>query len=205
MPPQVQVWSDFVCPFCMIAEAPLQQALAEYGQPVSVRWMPFELRPAPSPTLRPEDPYLQSIWPQSVYPLADQFGVDLRLPSISPQPHTGLAWEGFQFAEAAGLGNDYNHAVLAAFFQHDRDIGSIEVLSDIAASVGLDADRFAAALRDRRHRDAHQRAFDEALDAGVTSVPTFRIGERWLRGVQPAERLLAALQAAQDGAALDRP
>ena len=196
MPPVIQVWSDFVCPFCMIAEEPLQQALREWDRPVSVRWMPFELRPAPTPTLRPEDGYLQSIWPQSVYPLADQFGVDIRLPSVSPQPHTHLAWEGFQFAEAHGRGNDYNHAVLAAFFQADRDIGSIEVLADIAADVGLDRNSFSSALHERRYRAAHQRAFEEALDAGVTSVPTFRVGERWLRGVQPAERLLAVLEAA---------
>ena len=36
--------------------------------------MPFELRPYPHPTLRPEGEYLQRAWSQSVYPLARQMG-----------------------------------------------------------------------------------------------------------------------------------
>jgi predicted DsbA family dithiol-disulfide isomerase len=43
--------------------------------------MPFELRPEPHPTLRPEGDYLQRAWQQSVYPLQDigQIGVLTRL------------------------------------------------------------------------------------------------------------------------------
>ena len=37
--------------------------------------MPFELRPEPHPTLRPEGEYLQRAWSQSVYPIARQMGV----------------------------------------------------------------------------------------------------------------------------------
>ena len=72
--------------------------------------MPFELRPYPTPTLRPEDSYLQKVWPQSVYPLAERFGVKIRLPSVSPQSYTAVAWQGYQFARAKGLGHPYNRA-----------------------------------------------------------------------------------------------
>ncbi|WP_418317965.1 DsbA family oxidoreductase [Piscinibacter sakaiensis] len=189
----VKVWSDFVCPFCLIAEQPLRQAIAAVDGDVTLQWMPFELRPAPTPTLRPEDDYLQTIWAQSVLPLAAAHGVPLQLPSVSPQPHTALAWEGFQFAAQHGLGNAYNDAVLAAFFQQNRDIGQIEVLADIAKQIGLDADAFSAALRDRHFQQAHQQALEQAEVEGVTSVPTMHIGGRRLRGVQPQDRLIAAL------------
>jgi predicted DsbA family dithiol-disulfide isomerase len=66
---EVQVWSDFVCPFCMIAEQPLLEAVRAFGAPVDIEWMPFELRPYPTPTLRPEDGYLQKVWPQWSTPL----------------------------------------------------------------------------------------------------------------------------------------
>lgn len=189
----VKVWSDFVCPFCMIAEQPLRLAIAALDTPVRLEWKPFELRPAPTPALRPEDDYLQTIWAQAVYPLAARHGVTIRLPGISPQPHTALAWEGFQFADQQGRGGHYNDAVLAAFFQQDRDIGAVEVLADIAQGLGLDRKDFTEALHQRRFRESHQQALVQADVEGVTSVPTFHIGARRMPGVQTQERLLAAL------------
>lgn len=200
MPVEVSVWSDFVCPFCMIAEQPLLDAIRASGLEVQVEWRPFELRPWPTPTLRPEDDYLQSVWPRSVYPLAARHGVQLRLPSVSPQPHTGLAWEGYQFARAHGRGPDYNDRVLRAFFQDDLDIGDPAVLARLAGEVGLDAEAFRQALDERRYREAHQYALAEAQALGVSAVPAFLIGDRFLAGVQPREALLAALRRAADGA-----
>ena len=101
--------------------------------------MPFELRPYPTPTLRPEGEYLQSAWRNSVYPLAHRLGVEIRLPAVSPQPYTRLAFEGLEFAKDKGKGHEYNDRVMRAFFQESRDIGSPEVLAELASDAGLDA------------------------------------------------------------------
>jgi predicted DsbA family dithiol-disulfide isomerase len=160
--------------------------------------MPFELRPEPHETLRPEGDYLQRAWQQSVYPLARRLGVSISLPPVSPQPHTHLAWEGFQFARERGKGTEYNHRVLEAFFVEGQDIGDPGVQTRLAGEVGLDAADFGAALRDRRYRDAHQRALRHASEeAGVTGVPLFVIGRRRLTGVQDRETLAAAITAEQ--------
>jgi predicted DsbA family dithiol-disulfide isomerase len=190
----VKVWSDFVCPFCMIAEKPLLNAIKESGVDVTIEWMPFELRPEPTPTLRPEDSYLQSVWPQAVYPLADKFGVDIQLPSVSPQPHTHLAWEGYQFAREQGKGNAYNDRMLAAFFQEDQDIGDPEVLSRLAGEIGLDAKAFRDALEQRTYREIHEKALDKAEAMQVTAVPTIVVGEHRFSGVQPKQVLIEALK-----------
>lgn len=196
---KVQVWSDFVCPFCMIAEQPLLEAVQAFGAPVDIEWMPFELRPHPTPTLRPQDAYLQTVWPQSVYPVAARFGVALKLPSVSPQPYTALAWQGYQFARAQGRGHAYNDLVLRAFFQEDQDIGRVDVLAQIAQRAGLDAVAFEAALLDGRYRAAHEEALALARAQGVSAVPAFRIGQRWLPGVQSAQVLERALREAAAG------
>lgn len=65
-------------------------------------------------------------------------GVGLKLPSVSPQPHMALAWEGYQFTREHGKGGASNGRVLRAFFQEDLDIGDIEVLTRLAAELGLD-------------------------------------------------------------------
>src|SRR5207244_7811029 len=133
-------------------EFPLQEAVR--GRDVEVEWMPFELRPEPHPTLRPEGDYLQRAWQQRVYPVARQMGVPIKLPEVSPQPHSHLAFEGFQFAKEHGKANEYNHRVLEAFFVESRDIGDLGVLTKLAGEVGLDEGEFKEALRTRKYRDA---------------------------------------------------
>jgi predicted DsbA family dithiol-disulfide isomerase len=157
--------------------------------------MPFELRPEPHPTLRPDGEYLQRAWSQSVYPLALQMGVPITLPQISPQPHSHLAFEGYQFAKDHGKGNDYNRRVLKAFFVEGQDIGQIDVLNKLAGEVGLDEKEFEEALRTRRYIEAHQQALRHANEeAGVTGVPMFVIGDRVLTGLQDRETLEAVIE-----------
>ena len=60
MPLRVQVFSDYVCPYCFLAKGPLNEAVEEFEGAVKVEWMPFELRPHPTPTLEPQGDYLQS-------------------------------------------------------------------------------------------------------------------------------------------------
>src|SRR6516165_5335708 len=157
--------------------------------------MPFELRPEPHPTLRPEGDYLQRAWQQSVYPLARQMGVPIRLPPVSPQPHTHLAFEGYQYAKEHGKGNDYNHRVLQAFFVEGQDIGQIDVLTTLAGEVGLDQEEFEEALRNRKYREAHRQALRHAYGgAGVTGVPIFVIGNQALTGLQDRETLEAVIE-----------
>jgi len=156
--------------------------------------MPFELRPEPHPTLCPDGQYLQRAWSQAVYPIARRMGVPIVLPGVSPQPHTHLAFEGYQYAREHGKGNEYNHRVLEAFFVEGRDIGDIGVLTKLAGEVGLDEQQIEEALRSRKSREAHRRALRHAYEeAGVTGVPMFVIGGRTLTGLQDRETLEAVI------------
>ena len=198
---KIKVYSDYVCPFCYLAEFPLHEAIR--GKEVEVEWMPFELRPYPTETLRPEGDYLRRAWTNSVYPIARQMGIPIKLPTVSPQPHSHMAFEGFQFAKEHGKGGEYNHRVLTAFFVEGRDIGDIGVLTKLAGEVGLDETEFEEALTSRKFREAHQRALRLAYEeAGGTGVPMFVIGDRTLTGLQDRATLEAVIEkelARQDG------
>src|SRR5688572_26616240 len=41
----VDVISDVICPWCYIGKRRLEGAIAAYGGPVTVRWLPFQLNP----------------------------------------------------------------------------------------------------------------------------------------------------------------
>jgi len=155
-----------------------------------VEWMPFELRPSPNPTLRPEEDYLQTAWANSVYPIAKSMGIPIVLPRVSPQPHTHLAFEGFQYAKEKGSGNEYNGRVLRAFFQEEQDIGDIGVLAHLADEVGLNRAEFRKALETGRYQQAHQKALHHAHnEAKISAVPTFIFRDQLLQGLQSRETL----------------
>ncbi|MER6025303.1 DsbA family oxidoreductase [Streptomyces sp. NPDC001851] len=188
----IKVWSDYVCPFCMLAEGPLHEATRDLD--VDIEWMPFELRPHPTPTLRPEDEYLPEIWARSVYPMARRMKVDITLPTVSPQPYTRLAFEGYQYAAEHGKAAAYTPRVLRAFFQENRDIGQLDVLTDIASELGLDAAGFSEALTAGTYTDTHQEALRTAKAYRISVVPTLIIGERHrLEGVPTAAQIRKAV------------
>ena len=194
----VRVWSDYVCPYCFLAEQPLATAIEQSGVETSVSWMPFELRPEPTPTLRPEDDYLQTGWARSVYPMAAEMGVEIRLPDVSPQPYSRLAFEGNLFAEEQGQSAAYTHRMFSAFFQESQDIGDVNVLTTLAEQVGLNGEAFRSALIDGTYAETHQMLLRVAYEQiPVTAVPTFLIGNRLLRGLVPVDGLIEQLRAAQ--------
>jgi predicted DsbA family dithiol-disulfide isomerase len=185
---KIIIYSDYVCPFCLLAKKPMDEAIE--GKDVEVEWMPYELRPYPNETLKPEEHYLQSTWKQSVFPMAEQMGIDIILPSVSPQPHTHLAFEGYQYAKEQGKGNEYNDRMLRAFFQEDQDIGDIEILTRLASEIGLDEIEYREALETRKYKEAHQKALQHAYkEAGITAVPTFVIGDTKVAGIRSKETL----------------
>lgn len=185
---RVEVFVDYVCPFCLLVEGAVEELQRE--RDVEVRIRPFELRPNPLPTLKPEDDYLPRIWSDAVYPMAERFGVSIQLPTISPQPRTAMPFVVLQLAQERGVAQEYSAETFRAFFQQDLDIGDEDVVVEIATRVGLDSSDVEMALRsdERRARQAaDQRYTVEVL--GVTSVPSFLVNGRLYPGVLTAKQL----------------
>lgn len=174
-----------------MAEFPLQEVIDESN--ARIEWKPFELRPEPQQRLRPEGEYLQTTWENSVLPLAEKMDVEMHLPDVSPQPYTHLAHEGFQFAREQNLSHDYNWAVFGAFFQEGQDIGNIDVLTDIAATLGLDEKAFNQALNQRTYRDKHQEELEYARQNKIQAVPTFLVNGTRLQGLVSKNELRRAI------------
>lgn len=189
---KVYAWTDFVCPYCLIGEGPIREAAKAEGAEL-VR-MPFELRPHPTPTLRPEDHYLQTSWKNGVYPTARRLGIDIRLPTVSPQPHTRAAFIGMQWAADQGKASAYVEVVLRAFFQENRNIGEVAVLKKIVAKLGLDANAFEMALMQPDYGRRHDEGLALARKLGVRSVPSVLIGDQFASGMRDVTTLRAAIR-----------
>lgn len=187
----LRVWIDFVCPYCLLGKQVIQTATE--GLACDIVWMPFELRPYPTPTLRPEDDYLQTAWRQGVYPAAERMGIPIRLPTVSPQPYTRKAFIGLQYAVEQGQGDAYVDAVLRAFFQQDRDIGDTGVLKAIVQDLGLDTLGFDPVLNSSHHGERHDAALQQAREVGIRAVPSVAVGGRLFSGTPQPETLRAEI------------
>ena len=153
----IKVYSDYVCPYCFLAEFPLQEAVR--GKDVAVEWLPFELRPEPVPTLRPEGRVSEAGLVAIGLPDRAADGCSHRAPrGLSPATNDAGLRGLTSSPREHGKGSEYNHRLLAAFFQEGQDIGNPDVLTRLAGEVGLDRDEFAEALRLRTYRQAHERA-----------------------------------------------
>jgi predicted DsbA family dithiol-disulfide isomerase len=155
---------------------------------VDVVWRAFELRPEPAPTLDPGGAYLQRAWKGSVYPLAQELGVTMKLPPI--QPRSRRAHEAAHWARTQDRVDDYHDAVFRAFFERGEDIGDVEVLAALARDLGLDADALRQALAARQFEPAVRADSDDAHAMGLTGVPAFVADRRVaVTGVRPVETL----------------
>jgi hypothetical protein len=151
---------------------PLHEAIQ--GKDVEVEWMPFELRPEPHPTLRPEGDYLPRAWQQSVYPIARRMGVPITLPPVSPQPHTHLAFEGYQYARDHGMPSRRRSAATAG--------PTLGMSSRVATSSAAPA---LPAVRRRDGRFIFVAPFLPPVVAGATCGPFYgRGGCQRHRGLQ---------------------
>lgn len=195
----LHVFSDYVCPFCRLAEPALRELLS--GDPeIDVRWRSFELRPTTAPPLDPNAEYLQRVWESSVLPLAARLGVSLTRPPV--QPRTRRTHEAAHWARAVGRFDDYHPALLAAFFEGGENIGEIDVLVRLADSLGLPGAELRAALVSRAFEQHVIDDEDEAREMDVGSVPAFIADGRFgVIGVQPVEVLRDLVARARDAAA----
>ncbi|WP_020651774.1 DsbA family oxidoreductase [Massilia niastensis] len=195
---RIDVWSDYVCPFCYLELPLLLRLEEELAGELHVVWRAFELRPDPKPTLDPDGEYLHTTWERSVYPMARERGMQLALPPV--QPRSRRALEAAAYAESQGRFAPMHEALFRAFFEEGRDIGDVDVLCAIGAQAGLDADALRSALADGRHLAAVLDDEKLAVALGVTAVPIMflrRVNASWedaiqLRGAVPYEMMKGA-------------
>ncbi|MEO9652839.1 MAG: DsbA family oxidoreductase [Roseobacter sp.] len=187
-PIKLDILSDPICPWCYIGKAHLDRALADFpDHPFAIEWHPFQLNPdMPSEGMGRKD-YLEGKFggkesaARAYAPILDhakQAGLSIDFEGIERTPNTLNAhrlihWAGIEGRQIAAVS-----ALFKAFFVDVRDIGDIEVLSDIADSIELDAAVITKLLKsdadtdDIRNRDAHSRQM------GVSSVPTFIVAQK---------------------------
>jgi predicted DsbA family dithiol-disulfide isomerase len=156
---------------------------------VEIVWHAYELRPKGSPPIPPE--YLARIkagQPRLVQMAREQYGLELNQGPMGTNSRTALI--GAKVAEAQGQGAAYHDAMFRAYWQRANNIGDIDVLAEIAHSIGLERAAFLAALNDEAYEAQVEADIEQAYQYGLTGVPASIFNNRYLvSGAQPYEVL----------------
>lgn len=187
------VYTDFVCPFCYLAEAAIEP-LREEG--VAIEGRAFELWPAPAPLPSMDKPYFRSGWERGVMPLAERLGVrGMKQPQFAAR--TRKAHEAVCFAREHDADDALRRAIFDAYFLEQRDIGRIDVLVEIGTAAGLDTLALRIALDVDKYTDQVVAEQAEARRLGITAVPAHLAAgsNELMTGVRTADELRTLLAA----------
>lgn len=100
-----------------------------------------------------------------------------------------LAQELAAWAETQPNGDQIHLALFQAYFVSNLNLADIENLVAIAEQLGLSRAAARKVLEQRQFREAVDADWQRSRDLGISSVPTFVIGNRGLVGAQAYEQL----------------
>ena len=202
---RIDIVSDVVCPWCVIGFINLQKAIKELNDRIEfeISWKPYELHPEIPQNGYDKKLYLEqkfgnSYGRQSPYKQIEEIGSSLgfefNFSKTKRIPNTFNAHRLLWKAEKDGLQTELSQALFKAYFTDGRDVGSIEVLSDIADEVGmkkLETKKFL------NSKEGGQETADEEMsfiEKSIGAVPTYFINNKYIiQGGQEPETFISFL------------
>ncbi|MHA6323940.1 DsbA family oxidoreductase [Roseivivax sp. CAU 1753] len=208
---KLDIFSDPICPWCYIGKTYLDRALAAHpDHPFEITWHPFQLNPDMPKAGMDRRAYLEGKFggkqgaARAYAPVVERArdaGLEIDFGAIARTPNTRdahrlILWAGIEERQTAAIS-----ALFAAYFTEGRDIGDMDVLSDIADAIGMDASVVRrlldsdADIEEIGNRDA------AARQMGISSVPTFIVaGRHAVPGAQPPELWAKVIEEIASGA-----
>jgi predicted DsbA family dithiol-disulfide isomerase len=204
---KIDIWSDYVCPFCYLGKRRLEMALDQYEKKdeVEINFHSFELDP--SAKKQYEESLHEIIAKKYGIPVeqarasnqqlieqARQVGLNYNFEDIIPT-NTFDAHRLFHFAAESDLGKEFSERVFKAYFVESLNIADFEVLAGLAEDVGLDLKTAAEILESEKYSDNVRRDEAVASKYNVRGVPYFLFNNQYaVSGAQPPETFLEVLR-----------
>ena len=211
----IDIYSDVMCPWCLIGYGQLSKALAELEGEIAaeIRWRPFELNPQMPAEGEEQEAHLARKYGRSaeqgaalrgqMKAIADSAGVSLSY-EVEGEAPPAMMWNtrdchkllAFALEEAGPqVQTALKLALFRAHFNQRRALNDRAVLLDIAASAGLHREAAKAALDDP---DLEARVIAEeqqAWDLNISGVPAMIVENKFLiPGAQAPEAYVNALR-----------
>jgi predicted DsbA family dithiol-disulfide isomerase len=180
-PMKVIVYYDYICPFCFIATKRIDTLAKEFD--IDVEWKGIEIHPEIPPqgikrrnTLRLE----QTI--QNLAEMGEEDRVQIKLPGFVT--NSRLSLEASEFAKTENKFIEFHIGVYKSYFQYGDNIGSKDIILNIAEKSGLQVRKLEECLNQRTMSKTIETNSREAEKNLILGVPTFLFGRFPVHGVQ---------------------
>jgi predicted DsbA family dithiol-disulfide isomerase len=201
---KIDVFTDVVCPWCLVGSARLDQALARLPDDIEVvvENHPFYLDPnVPAEGVDVgqmlqekygRDP--KDMWAR-VEGEAAKAGIALDLSKQPRMFNTAKAHTITRLSKPNGNQHELANAIADAYFLEHRQINDDNVLADIAVEFGWDRGDALDAINDENELSITAQLATSAAQQGIQGVPFFVFAEKYaLSGAQPDEVFAQALE-----------
>ncbi len=188
---RLDIFSDPVCPWCLIGKLELDRALeSRPDHPFEIIWQPFRLNPQMPREGMDRLDYLKSKpgaadAARAAAERAAAMGLELKLPARQPDTtdaHRLMHWAGLEGAQTRVMSG-----LLRAYWQEGRDIGDKAELARIAAAAGMDEAMTARLLDSDADREEVISREMHARQRGINAVPMYIVADTHaVSGAQPA-------------------
>ena len=198
---QIEVVSDFVCPWCYIGKKRLEQALEMCPDlDAEVVWQPFQLSPdMPREGRNKQEHYAEIFGTEKAQEIAgrmqqtgEEEGIAFGSSADAVSPNTLSAHVLLHWA-AEDSAVDVAALAERLFNEHHvncSNIGDHALLAEIAAEFGMDHQQVLDNLSAGKDEEAVKNRIRDAAARGVSGVPFFIVNGRYgLSGAQPPELL----------------
>lgn len=204
---KVEVWSDFVCPFCYIGKRHLEKALEQFPhkEHVTVEYKAYELDPNAKKnehkTIHESlaQKYGMSIekakeMNESVGIRAAEVGLTYNFDRMK-LTNTFDAHRLAKFASSKGKEEEMTERLLKAYFTDSQHIGDHDTLVHLASEIGLDGEEVRNVLKTEVYSDEVRHDLNIARQIGVQGVPFFVFNEEYaISGAQPIDLFTEVLE-----------
>lgn len=195
---KIEVWSDFVCPFCYIGKRQLEKAIQDsgYAGQIEVQFKSFLLDPT-TPIDAEASVYesLSKKYNMSVVEVknmtaniaerATEVGLNYNFEEMKTA-NTTAAHRLVKWAEEKGKGAELNERILKAYFLEGKAIGRADVLIALAKEVDLNEAEALQVIHSTNYEAEVGQDIYEAKQIGVRGVPFFVVNNKFgISGAQP--------------------
>lgn len=202
----IEITSDFICPWCLVAHTRLNQAVEQLKTPVEIKriWYPFELNPSMPEAGMNRKTYRSNkfgSWEHSQTLDAQTIQASLnddikfRYDLMQVTPNTLKAHRLTWLAEQSGKATEMAERIFRAYFSEGQDITQVETLAQLAAKVELEA-AVTTFLNSTQGIEEVKALEQQAVHRQIRGVPSIKIGKETIGGAQSVEVFLSALQTA---------
>jgi len=210
---KIEVWSDFVCPFCYIGKRHLEEALTLFSHvdSVTVEYKSFSIpynhifHSETNEHDKDHDSLAQTrMLREDIRKQAQAVGLTYNFEHMKPT-QTFDAHRLAKYAVREQKGHDMVERLLRAYFMEGACLSDHKTLIRLATGIGLTQSKVEQILQTDRYEAKVKCDQMEAEQIGIQSVPFYVFDEQYaVKGIQPSEVLVDVLEQVWEGISEDR-